>query len=262
MASPIREALAERLDALQARALAPVKVAILDSGIDATHPDLAGFVERAFAAEMVEGKCTITPQEVPHNHDAFGHGTAVASIIAKLAKNAKLTDYRVLGKDNTGAGEALITSLKHAIDEGYPIINMSLAAKADFGPRLQPLCDAAYRKGQIIVAAKRNMPLVDLGYPAELTPSVISVERDKFPSQLFVRYQPANPIEFVGHGEDVVVAAPGGGYTTKTGTSFATPAVSGIIAVLLGAFPGLRPFEVKTLLRAFEVETAPAGGSA
>ena len=252
MSSPVLRALAERLEELQGRELPPIRVAVLDSGVDATHPDLTKFVDKAFGAEMTDGKCVLSEQEVPKNHDAFGHGTAVSSIIVKIAKNARITDYRVLGKDNTGAGEALITSLKHAIDADFPIINMSLAAKADFGPRLQPLCDAAYRKGQIIVAAKRNMPLVDLGYPAELTPSVISVERDKFPTQLHVRYQAANVIEFVGHGEEVVVAAPGGGYTTKTGTSFATAAVSGMVALLLGAYPELRPFEVKTILRALE----------
>lgn len=253
MTSPLARALADKLADLQQRDLPPIRVAVLDSGVDATHPDLTPFVDKAFGANMVEGKCTISEEEIPKNHDAFGHGTAVSSIIVKIAKNARITDYRVLGKDNTGAGEALLSSLKHAIEADFPIINMSLAAKADFGPRLQPLCDAAYRKGQIIVAAKRNMPLVDLGYPAELTPSVISVERDKFPTQLFVRYQAGNVIEFVGHGEDVVVAAPGGGgYTTKTGTSFATPAVSGIIALFLGAFPELRPFEIKSLLRAIE----------
>ncbi len=252
MPSPALLALKEKLEDLQKRDLPPVRVAVLDSGVDATHPDLTAFVDKAFGADMVEGKCVISEETVPKNCDAFGHGTAVSSIIVKVAKNARITDYRVLGKDNTGAGEALLTSLKHAIEADFPIINMSLAAKADFGPRLQPLCDAAYRKGQIIVAAKRNMPLVDLGYPAELTPSVISVERDKYPTQLFVKYQPNSVIEFVGHGEDVTVAAPGGGYTTKTGTSFATPAVSGIVALLLGAFPDLRPFEVKTLLRAVE----------
>lgn len=250
--STFTQALSEKLSELATRELRPVTVAVLDSGIDATHPDLTRFIDKAYGANMAEGKCTIQEETVPGNHDAFGHGTAVASIIAKVAPNARITDYRVLGGDNTGAGEALITSLKHAIEADYKVINMSLAAKADFGPRLQPLCDIAYRKGQIIVAAKRNMPLVDQGYPAELTPSVISVERNKFPSQLVVRYQAGNVIEFIGHGDEVVVAAPGGGYTTKTGTSFATPAISGIICLLLGAYPELRPFEIKTLLRDLE----------
>ena len=247
--SDLLQALRDKLPDLAARELRPVSVAVLDSGIDATHPDLTRFVDKAFGAEVVDGKCTINEEPVPANHDAFGHGTAVASIIVKLAPNARLADYRVLGRDNTGAGEALLTALKHAVEADYKVINMSLAAKADFGPRLQPLCDAAYRKGQIIVAAKRNMPLVDQGYPAELTASVISVDRKNFPTQMVVGYQPASVIEFAGHGDDVTVAAPGGGYTTKTGTSFATPAIAGIVCLLLGAYPDLRPFEIKAFLR-------------
>jgi subtilisin len=53
----------------------------------------------------------------------------------------------------------------------------------------------------------------------------------------------------VAPGENVTVAVPGGGYTTKHGTSYATPAVSALCAVLLGAFPGLLPFEVRAALK-------------
>jgi subtilisin family serine protease len=237
--------LSDRVETLRARKLPPIEVAVLDSGVDATHPDLESRVVGAFT--------TKDDSVIPHdraNHDAYGHGTAVSSIISGVAPNAKIVDYRVLGPDNTGAGDALLACLRHAIDAGYRVINMSLAAKASFGPQLLPLCDRAYRNGQIIVAAKRNMPLADLGYPAEIS-TVVSVDRSKLEAAWAVRYVPASTIEFVGHGEDVQVAAAGGGYTTKTGTSFATPAISGVIALMLGAYPELRPFEVKTVLRAW-----------
>jgi subtilisin family serine protease len=52
---------------------------------------------------------------------------------------------------------------------------------------------------------------------------------------------------------DVPVAAAGGGYTTMTGTSFATPIMCGHVALLMGAYPGLTPFEIKTLLKAFAI---------
>jgi len=249
MRGALDTALSEKLDALAQRSLPPVRVAVLDSGIDATHPDLAARVHGAFAAQVVEGRASVEEQPRHTNHDVFGHGTAVASIIARVAPNAQITDYRVLGTNNSGAGEALVASLRHAIEAGHQVINMSLAARSEFSARLSPLCDRAYRAGQVVVAAMRNMPLTDLGSPAELT-SVISVDRTRFDTSLAVRYVPGNSIEFAGHGDDVVVAAPGGGYTTKTGTSFATPAVSGIVALLLGAYPELRPFEIKSLLRA------------
>lgn len=250
MRAPIERVLADRPELLRARELPPVEVAVLDSGVDATHPDLKARMVRAFAAVTKDDHPTeIIPHELA-NHDTYGHGTAVSSIISNVAPNARIVDYRVLGPDNTGAGDALLACLRHAIDAGYRVINMSLAAKASFGPQLLPLCDKAYRNGQVIVAAKRNMPLADLGYPAEIS-TVVSVDRTKFEAAWGVRYVPSSIIEFIGHGEDVQVAAPGGGYTMKTGTSFATPAISGVVALLLGAYPELRPFEVKTVLRAW-----------
>lgn len=249
MGSLLEKVLIEGVERLRERELPPIEVAVLDSGIDAKHPDLEGSVVKAFKVNV--GDETSTLEEHPvGSHDSYGHGTAVGSIIKGIAKNAKLVDYRVLGPDNTGAGDAMLLCIKSAVDSGYRVINMSLAAKADFGPRLIPLCDKAYRNGQVIVAAKRNMPLTDMGFPAELV-SVISVDRTKFPHPWGVRYSPASIIEFTGHGEDVKVAAPGGGYTTKTGTSFATPALSGVVALLLAAYPDLRPFEVKSILRAW-----------
>ncbi len=249
MAGPLARALRERLEELLVRPLAPIEVAVLDSGIDATHPDLAPRVRAAFAAEIADGRASVVERPRGCNHDVFGHGTAVASIVARQAPNASIVDYRVLNADNTGAGDALVASLDAAIDRGCRVVNMSLAARREFGPKLLHHCERAYRRGVVIVAAKRNMPLADLGFPAEYT-AVIGVDRATFPSLFAVRYQPESVIEFVGHGDDVVVAAPGGGYTTKTGTSFATPAIAGIVALLLGAHPELRPFEVKSLLKA------------
>jgi subtilisin family serine protease len=95
------------------------------------------------------------------------------------------------------------------------------------------------------------MPLTDNGFPAELS-SCISVDVGRFETALKVQFQADHAIEFVGHGEDVKVAAAGGGYTTMTGTSFATPAVSGLCALLVGAYPDLRPFDVKSLLRSLD----------
>jgi subtilisin len=96
----------------------------------------------------------------------------------------------------------------------------------------------------------RNMPLLDHGYPAEFTGSV-SVDSAQTERLLDLLYHAGEIIEFAARGEEVEVAAPGGGLTTKTGTSFAGPLVAGLCALLLGRRPDLRPFEVKTLLKAY-----------
>lgn len=246
--SPLIEALRLSVEELLGRAKLPVDVAIIDSGVDATHPDLAGRVIRQVRiadAKPVE-------QALPSNNDTagYGHGTAVASIIARLAPNARLVDIRVLHPGNTGTGDDLIAGLRLAVRERHRIINMSLAAASRLVPQLTPLCERAFYQDQTIVAAKRNVPITDEGFPAEFS-SCIGVDTERFSSPFALRYRKGKVIEYEALGDQVLVAAVGGGYTTVTGTSFATPAVSAFCACLLGAFPTLRPFELRTLLTEF-----------
>jgi len=247
----LRAALRTRLENLHSQKLEPAIVAVIDSGIDATHPELAGRVVRAVRVEEARGRCKVIEEATGRNTDVYGHGTAVASIIGALAPNARLVDIRVLDDLNLCTGRALVAGLRHAVETRARVINMSLAAAAKFAPALRALCERAYRQNQLVVAARRNMPLVgDEGFPAEAA-TCIGVDLGRFRSQFHWLFRPNHIIEFVAHGEGVVVAAAGGGKTTMTGTSFATPAVSGLCALLVGAHPDLRPFDVKSLLRAF-----------
>jgi subtilisin len=245
--------LGKRLTEFPRQKLEPVTVAVVDSGIDATHPQLAGRIVRAVRVEPAGKKQRIVKGAVPRNADVYGHGTAVASIICKIAPNAQIVDIRVLDPTNVCSGETLIEGFRHAIDSHARIINMSLAASAKFALPLRELCETAYRRNQLVVASRRNMPLTDEGYPAEVA-TCIGVNSGKYASQFQVMFQRDRIIEFAAHGEDVVVAAPGGGETTMTGTSFAAPGVSGLCALLVGACPDLRPFEVKSLLKAFSIQ--------
>ena len=243
-------ALSETLRDLPTRDLKPVDVAVVDSGVDATHPDLAGRVVRAMRVEQADGDWHVVEGAVGENADVYGHGTAVASIIASIAPNARLLDIRVLNTENVGSGDALLAGFRHAVDQRIRVINMSLAARAEFSAPLNVLCEKAYLQNQLVVAARRNMPLADEGFPAEFS-SCISVDVGRFRSPFDVQFRENHVIEFVGHGEEVVVAAPGGGHTTRTGTSLATPAVTGLCTLLVGAYPDLRPFDVKSLLKSF-----------
>jgi len=229
-----------------------VTVAVVDSGIDATHLDLSGRVLEATRVEKVGDEYEIVAGMVPENADVYGHGTAVASIISSIAPNARFIDIRVLNTSNICTGEVLVAGLRYAVENKVRIVNMSLASKGKFASALNALCETAYRQNQLIVAARRNMPLVDNGFPAEFS-SCIGVDIGKFLSQFDLKFREDHAIEFVAHGEHVVVAAAGGGHTSMTGTSFATPAVTGLCALLAGAYPDLRPFDAKSLLRAFAV---------
>jgi len=254
-------ALKERLQDLAAAALQSVEVAVLDSGLDASHPDLAGRVVSAHRVDTVDGRPTVVDVPLGTNNDAYGHGTGVGSIIARIAPNARLVDIRVLGQDNRGSGVALVEGLRFAVGRGSRLVNMSLAASASFAQSIFSLCERAYYRNQILVASKRNMPLTDLGFPAEFS-SCISVDNEPLPSPLALLYRPDTQIEYAADGEGVVVAAPGGQYTTVTGTSFATPAVTGLCALIVGAHPDLRPFEVKALLKAFALDQSQLGPTA
>jgi subtilisin len=240
-------------DSFKAGATEPVDVAVVDSGVDSTHADLKGQVKSSFVIKPVEDRHEIETVAIPCNNDAYGHGTGVAGIIASIAHNAHIHDIRVLDEHCSSTGATLLQGFHLAIENKYRVINLSLASTAKFASQLQELCEKAYRQNQIVVAAKRNMPLVDNGFPAEFS-SCIAVDIGDFSSPFIFNYRSDNPIEYVARGEAVRTTAIGGGYTEMSGTSFATPTIAGIVALILGSYPDLRLFELKTILKAFAVQ--------
>jgi len=228
--------------------LAPVDVAVLDSGIDATHPILAGRIIEAYGVEAIDGRQQVVALPNDADNDLFGHGTSVGSIVARVAPNARLYDVRVLGRGNLGGEDVLCAGIKHAVSHGWPVLNLSLAAGYRMRGELQALCDQAYYRGQTVIAARRNIPVGGDGLPAEFS-ACIGVDLGAYEAPFHFGFQLGFPIELIAGGEGVTAAARGGGWTTVTGTSFATPAVSGLCALLLGAFPDLQPYEIKSILR-------------
>ena len=228
----------------------PVKVAVLDTGIDARHEALAGRVVRAVGYRRENGESVAARLSHRANNDPSGHGTGAAAIIALLAPNARLIDYRVLDADNGGYGSTVLQGLRDAIDSDAEIINVSVAFTKDrYWDETARLLEEAYRHNKIVVAAKRNIPRPgDLGLPAELS-NAISVDMGDYPDSFTLRYLKGSPIEFSAHGSSVLTARAGGGYTRLTGTSFATPTVAAFCALLRGLNRDLKLFEIKTLLK-------------
>ncbi len=235
-------------DSIREMPLAPVTVAVLDSGVDGTHPALAGRLTGAVAVEMEDGKPVVREKSIGDNNDLFGHGTPVAGIIAAIAPNARIYDVRVFNTSNDGARSVLLAGFAHALDQPMRLLNMSLAAVPSIKRELMELCEQAYFQQKIVVAARRNAPFENDGLPAELS-SCIGVDRGEYPTPFDYIFRPGTPVEFEARGENVVAPARGGGYTTISGTSFATPTVCGLCALLLGAYPDMTLFELKTSLK-------------
>jgi subtilisin len=224
---------------------AGVRVCIVDSGIDASHP-MVGSVQGAVAVEGgPNGELTIVPDEAG---DAYGHGTACAAIVRKLAPDCEIHSVRVLGGELTGSGPILLHGLRWAIEQRFDVINLSLSTtKSRFAPELRELADQAYFRGLMLVASAHNMPVES--FPWRF-PAVLSVGSHAGADPLEYYVNPEPPVEFAAPGVDLELAWLEGATIRATGNSFATPHMAGIAALVLAKHSGLRPFELKTALRA------------
>jgi subtilisin family serine protease len=212
-----------------------VRVALIDSGVDAEHPDLVGRVSRQ---RDVVG--------ADHAAAAGGerHGTEMAGVIAAVANNrqgivgvaplAQLWAYRACWPLTHGGSSCnsftLAKALGAAIADGADVINLSLAGPAD--PLLQRLVAYAIAQGVIVVGAMANGG--ELGFPA-VVPGVLSVTSsdDNSINTTSLRHALRAP------GRDILTLAPGGGYGYATGASLAAAHVSGAVAVLRALQPRL-----------------------
>ena len=229
---------------------AGVKVAVIDSGIDAEHPAVGGV--QGYVA-VGEGAAGPTFDPAPHA-DVYGHGTACAGIIRSLAPACELYSVRVLGPALMGRGAVFAAGLRWAIEQGMHVCNLSLGTtKKDFFGVLHELADLAYHRNVILVTAANNLPVPS--FPSVYA-SVVSVASHDVQDPLTFYYNPQPPVEFGALGIDVRVAWKDGGSITTTGNSFAAPHIAGIITRILGKHPGLTLFQVKTILRALSANVA------
>ena len=222
-----------------------VKVAIIDSGVDASHPyvgAVAGGVVVEPAPDLPGGARVI---ETEHE-DLFGHGTACAGVIRKAAPECDIYSVRVLGSRLTGRGVVFAAGLRWAIEAGMDVVNLSLSTGASrFFGQFHELADAAYFANTVLVCAVNNVPAPS--YPSQFA-SVVSVASHEGNDPFEVTYNPDPPVEFGAPGVEVEVAWLGGRTVHATGNSFACPHIAGLVARILSKHPGLTPFQVKTVL--------------
>ncbi len=235
-------------------------VAVIDTGVDASHPDLAG---RVLPGRDFSGSATGATV------DKVGHGTAVASIIAAngtamagVAPDAKILPLKVF-RDSASAFSmsGYVQAIRYAADQGVDAINISLGCGGSTSCYSKAELDAldyASTKGVEIVVAAGNgdangngldndspkTPDFPSGYELPGLIAVTSSTRAGDRST-WANYG-ASTVDLAAPGEGILVAAPLGSYRSVTGTSFSAPMVSGAVALVAAANPGIGVDDLKS----------------
>lgn len=234
-----------------------VRVAVVDSGIDADHPAVGGVAGGVVVEPDRDAPGGARIIEGPHG-DLFGHATACAAIIRSLAPDVELYSVRVLGARLTGRAHVFARGLEWCIDNGMHVVNLSLSStNDDWYAGFHDLCDLAARRNMVLVCALNNERKAS--YPAEFS-SVLSVAATAGTDPEVFQRNPSPPAEWGAPGIDVDVAWAGGGSITTTGNSFASPVIAAHAARILATHPGIAPFQVKAVLAAL-AENATDGSA-
>ncbi|MSP46291.1 MAG: hypothetical protein EXQ83_10655 [Xanthobacteraceae bacterium] len=228
-----------------------VLVAVIDPGIDMSHPELAGVIVGSFDA--------LGKAEKPHVH-----GTAIAiAAHARLmgtAPAAKILAIRAFGAEGSSAKAttmAIIRSVEFASLQNARVINMSFAGPAD--PGLARLLAAAKARGAVLIAASGNFgPKSPPQYPAA-DPNVIAVSATDANDKMFRASNIGPHIAVAAPGVDILLPTPGNDYRLISGTSFSAAYVSGIAALVIQRAPGLTPDAVRNILVSTAKDLGPAG---
>jgi subtilisin family serine protease len=228
-----------------------VLVAVIDSGIDTSHPEIAN---------AVAGRYDAAPAGPPHYHGTGMAGAIVArSKMTGSAPGARLLAIRAFSGDEEAEATtvSILKGIDWAIAHGARVINMSFAGPYD--PDISRGLAAARQKGAVLVAAAGNAgPKSPPLYPAA-DKNVIAVTATNSENQLLPQANRGRHIAVAAPGVDILVPSPGRGYTMSTGTSVAAAEVSGIAALLIQLQPGLTPDEIRKILQSTALDLGPKG---
>ena len=221
---------------------ANVLVAVIDSGIDTRHPELANSVADSFDA--------LGSSEGPHVH-----GTGIAGAIASHARlmgaapSAHLIAIRAFGQGPVGAESStfvILKSLDHAVTQHAQIINMSFAGPKD--SLIERAVNAIASRGIVMIAASGNAGAKSPPLFPAANANVIAVSATDARDKLFEASNRGSYIALSAPGAEIFLPAPDQKYQITSGTSFAAAYVSGITALMLERNPVLKPDDVRAIL--------------
>jgi subtilisin family serine protease len=235
-----------------------IVVAVLDSGIDLDHPDLADNIVDGW--NFVDNNSDVS--------DLDNHGSMVSGIIAAIASNgvglvgvapeAKIMPLKVIDDDG-GNLRDVASAIRFATDNGAKIITMSFSGQyTRFSTSTERAIDYASRQGCILVAAVGNDNSGDLVFPASYDQviAVSAIDEDDVMADFsnFGSY-----VDFCAPGVNIVSTGKNGGYFVANGTSFAAPFVSGLVALMLSENPSLSAEEVRANLINYSTDLGEQG---
>ena len=252
-----------------------IVVAVVDSGVDYTHPDLDGNIwrnadeiagngiddDRNGYIDDIRGWDFVGSDNNPMDLDPDGHGTNIAGAIAAernnfgitgVAPNAKIMPVRVLPAFGSGSVNNIAAGIRYAADNGAKVINLSLGNEFVPSDLVNNAIQYANNKGSVVVIAAGNLGDIQPAYPARNADSLgIAVGSIDVRGRMADSSNRAGsrPLDYlVAPGVEIVSTTVDEDYELRSGTSFATPHVAGVAALVLNANPTLTPPQVEYIL--------------
>lgn len=225
-----------------------IVVAVVDTGVDASHPDLKN--------NVLPGVDLYDDRSKGHK-DRNGHGTAMASLIAGhghgpggregvlgVAPKAKILPVTVQGREGESiiAPDAVAAGIDWAVDHGAHVINVSLSSSSDAD--IDRAVERAYKKNVIVVAGVGNKDDVIIGSPARHPGAMAVTGTDRNGSPSKIAHIPAEETDIAAPGDDLFSAIPNGQYRISSGSSSATAIVSGAVALVKSKYPNLNSYDL------------------